>query len=70
MNLKNFAKTNIDMTIGAAVATIFGSILRANDMAVGAEVEVAIGVLVVCVLARLGIKFGAPVDEANKEKDA
>lgn len=53
----NFVNSNLDMTIGAAVATLIGSILRANDIVFGAEQEVAVGLLIVAVMARLGVTF-------------
>lgn len=57
--MKNFANQNLDITIGAAIATLLGQFLRANDMNIPADTEIAIGMLVVAVMARLGFKFAA-----------
>lgn len=63
--MQKFANQNLDMTIGAAVAMLIGNILRQNQVEFGAEMEVALGMLVMAVLARLGIKVYAGKKEAD-----
>lgn len=63
--MQKFANQNLDMTIGAAVAMLIGNILRQNQVEFGAEMEVALGMLVMAVLARFGIKIYAGKKEAE-----
>lgn len=62
--MKNFANQNLDLTIGAAMSMLLGKILLANGIEIPADTEIAIAMLIVAVLARLGIKF-APKKEAE-----
>ena len=65
--MKNFANQNLDMTIGAGVAMLVSTLLRRNGVEIGADVEIALGMLFVAVMARLGIKLYGKTE--NKEAD-